>query len=217
MDPRPGLAAAVALCAVITACTSAPASSPRPTTVVSTSASDPYGFSAVTWPADDEAAAQWLDRLPEEVGGLAKVPAERDSSSFDFVVYRSGAEEDDRSVSWFALGGVDGLVAVLGVDDDDDRTEPCDLWASSPSLDSLAGASGAVLRTAVRALPETLPEPVPWWTCTFTHDETGEPLATADWEWYATWVSGDRSFTVSTGSEAERDVLVAAAVQTAAG
>jgi hypothetical protein len=183
---------------------------------VRTSAADPYGFSSVAWPASDDDAARWLEGLPGQVGDLAKVPGERDGGTFDFVVYRSGAEEDDRSVSWSDDDGgiVNSLVAAL---DFDDGTAPCEQWQSSPSLSSLGGKAGDPLRTAVRALPETLSDPVPWWTCLFTHDDLGEPLDPADWEWYATWVSGTRTFAVSTGDGAERDALIRAAVQTAAG
>ncbi len=214
---RRAVVTAMAACAALTACTSLPGTSaPRPTAVVSTSAVDPYGFASVPWPADEDAATAWLDRLPTEVDGMTKVPGERVGSGFDFVVYRSGSEGDDRSVSWSVddLGVVNSLVATL---DFDDGTVPCEQWASSPSLASLGGKAGDSLRTARLALPETLPDTVPWWTCTFTHDDLGEPLDPADWEWYATWVSGARTFAVSTGDEAERDALVRAAVQSAAG
>ncbi len=208
--------AALAACAALTACTSLPGTSaPRPTAVVSTSAADPYGFASVPWPADEDAATAWLDRLPAEVESMTKVGGERVSSGFDFVVYRSGPESDDRSVSWSVddLGAVNSLMATLDVGD---GTVPCEQWQSSPSLASLGGKAGESLRTAQLALPETLPETVPWWTCTFTHDDLGEPLDRADWEWYATWGSGTRAFAVSTGDEAERDALIRAAVQAAA-
>jgi hypothetical protein len=182
---------------------------------VSTSAADPYGFASVPWPADEDAATAWLDRLPAEVDGMTKVRGERVGKTFDFVVYRSGSESDDRSVSWSVddLGVVNSLVAAL---DFDDGTVPCEQWESSPSIASLGGKAGESLRAAVRALPETLSDSVPWWTCRFTHDDLGEPLDPADWEWYATWVSGTHAFTVSTGDEAERDALIRAAVQAAA-
>lgn len=208
--------AAIAACAVLTACTSLPGSSAaRPTAVVRTSATDPYGFASVPWPADEDAAEAWLDRLPPEVDGMTKVRGERVGTTFDFVVYRSGSERDDRSVSWSVDDGgvVNSLVAAL---DFDDGTVPCEQWESSPSIASLGGKAGEPLLTAVRALPETLSDSVPWWTCRFTHDDLGEPLDPADWEWYATWVSGTRTFAVSTGDEAERDALIRAAVQAAA-
>lgn len=208
--------AAIAACAALTACTSPPGSSaPRPTAVVSTSVADPYGLASVPWPADDDAATAWLDRLPAEVDGMTKVAGDRVGSDFDFVVYRSGSESNDRSVSWSVddLGVVNSLVAAL---DFDDGTVPCEEWESSPSIASLGGKAGESLRTAVRALPETLTDSVPWWTCTFTHDDLGEPLDPADWEYYATWVSGTRTFAVSTGDESERDALIRAAVQAAA-
>lgn len=195
-------------------CSALPGSAPRPTAVVSTSAADPYGVGSVPWPADDDAAAQWLERMPAEVSGLAKVTSDEPGDGFDFVVYRSGTEDDDRSVAWFDGGGLEGLLGVLDLDE---GAQPCEGWASSPSIAQLAGKTGDELRAAVLALPEMLPESVPWWSCTFTHDDLGEPLDPADREWFATWVSGDRSFTVSTGDEAERDALVRAAVQAAAG
>lgn len=211
MTRRAAAAAAVAACLLLAACSAG--SAPRPTISVSTSATDPYGLSSVPWPQDDEAASAWLARLPDDVGGLTKVPADQEGDGFDFVVYRGGPEEDDRSVSWFGGGGADGLLGVLDVSD---GGVPCQQWASSPSLEQLAGLAGPDLAQAAAELPDPLPETVPWWTCTFTHDELGEPLAEADWEWFASWVSGDRSFSVSTGDEAERDLLVQAAVQAAA-
>jgi hypothetical protein len=213
MRRRTAAVAGATACALLAACSALPGADARPTAVVSTSAADPYGVGSVPWPQDDEAAEAWLQRMPDDVGDLRKVPADEAADGFGFVVYRSGPEQDDRSVGWFAGGGTEGLTAVLGVDE---GSQPCERWESSPSLAPLAGKAGDALRTAVRALPETLPEPVPWWTCTFTHDELGEPLDEADWEWFATWASGDRTFTVSTGDEAERDALVRAAVQAAA-
>lgn len=208
---RAAAAAAVSACLLLAACSGG--AGPRPTTSVSTSATDPYGLSSVPWPQDDDAAADWLGRLPDEVAGLSKVQADQSGDGFDFVVYRSGPEDDDRSVSWFAGGGVDGLLGVLDVDE---GAVPCEQWASSPSLEQLAGLAGPELASAARALPDPLPETAPWWTCAFTHDELGEPIAEADWEWFASWLSGDRSFSVSTGDEAERDLLVQAAVEAAA-
>lgn len=214
MRRRTVLAPALVLGLLASGCSALPGPAPRPTAVVSTSSADPYGVGSVPWPADDDAAAQWLARMPAEVEGLAKVSSDEPGAGFDFVVYRSGAEDDDRSVAWFDGGGLEGLLGVLDLDD---GAQPCEGWESSPSIAALAGQAGDELGTAIRALPETLPEAVPWWSCTFTHDELGEPLDPADWEWFATWVSGDRSFTVSTGDEAERDALVRAAVQAAAG
>jgi hypothetical protein len=212
MRRRTAAMVSACVCLLLAGCSALPGSEPRPTAVVSTSAADPYGVGSVPWPEDDEAAAAWLERMPDEVGDLAKVPTDEGSDGFGFVLYRSGPEQDDRSVSWFAGGSTDGLVAVLGFDE----TQPCEQWASSPSLAPLAGKAGDDLRTAVRALPETLPEAVPWWTCTFTYDELGAPLDEADWEWFGAWVSGDRSFTVSAGDAAERDALIRAAVDAAA-
>ena len=209
--------AAIAACAALAACTSLPGTStPRPTVVVSTSPVDPYGFASVPWPADNDAATAWLDRLPAEVDGMTTVAGDRVGSDFDFVVYRSGSKSNDRSVSWSVddLGVVNSLVATV---DFDDGTVPCEQWESSPSITSLGGKAGEPLRMAVRALPETLWDRVPWWTCRFTHDDLGEPLDPADWEWYATWVSGTRTFAVSTGDQSERDALIRAAVQAAAG
>ena len=208
------LLTAVALGALLAACSALPGSSPRPTAVVSTTSADPYGLASVPWPTDVPAATAWLGRLPGEVEGMTKVSDDQADSSFDFVLYRLGSQDMDRSVGWFEGGGLDALLGVL---DFDDGAQPCDGWESSPSLTPLAGTAGDDLRTATRALPDTLPEAVPWWSCTFTHDDTGEALDEADWEWFATWVSGDRSFTVSASTEAERDALVRAAVQAAAG
>ena len=187
--------------------------SPRPTVVVSTSAADPYGLSSVAWPQDDDAASAWLARLPQTVGDLSKVPADQSGDGFDFVVYRSGPEADDRSISW-AEGGE--LVDLLGVLDFGEGAVPCADWESSPSLAPLAGLAGPALNRAVSALPDPLPEPVPWFTCTFSTDITGESLADAEQERFATWVSGDRSFTVATYDSAERDALIRAAVDAAA-
>lgn len=213
MRRRSAAAAGAALCLVLAACSALPGSDRPPAVTVSTSPADPYGVGSVPWPRDDASASAWLEAMPDEVGDLRKVPADRGSDGFGFVVYRSGPEQDDRSVSWFDGGGAEGLLAVLDVDE---GAVPCEQWESSPSLEPLGGKSGDALRTAVRALPEPLPEAVPWWTCTFTTDDLGEPLEPADWEWFATWVSGDRSFSVSTGNEAERAALIRAAVDAAA-
>lgn len=212
MRRRTVLVPALVLGLLVSGCSALPGSTP--TAVVSTSAADPYGLGSVPWPADDDAAAQWLERMPAEVDGLTKLASDEPGDGFDFVVYRSGSEDDDRSVAWFDGGGLDGLLGVLDLDE---GAQPCEGWESSPSIAGLAGKAGDELRAAVESLPETLPEAVPWWSCTFTHDDLGEQLDPADWEWFTTWVSGDRSFTVSTGDEAERDALVRAAVQAAAG
>jgi len=208
---RAAAVAAVAACLLLAACSAG--SAPRPTLAVSTSTTDPYGLASVPWPQDDAAASAWLGRLPDEVAGLTKVPADQSGDGFDFVVYRGGPAENDRSVSWFAGGGADGLLGVLDVED---GAVPCEQWASSPSLEQLAGLAGPVLAQAAAELPDPLPEAVPWFACTFTTDEAGEALAEADWEQFASWVSGDRSFSVSTHDEAERDLLVRAAVDAAA-
>lgn len=211
MARRTAAVAAVSLCLFGAGCSADPG--PRPTAVVSTSAADPYGLSSVAWPQDDDAATAWLGRLPETVGDLSKVSADQRGDGFDFVVYRSGPEEDDRSISW-AEGGE--LVDLLGVLDFGEGAVPCEDWASSPSLTPLAGLAGPDLNRAVSALPDPLPEPVPWFTCTFTTDVTGEVLDDARQERLATWVSGGRSFTVATYDTAERDALVRAAVDAAA-
>ena len=159
-------------------------------------------------PADDDAATAWLDRLPDEVGALVKVPATGPpTASTSRLPGRSRAGRPERQLVRRRRAGRPArrpatstrcrAVRALGV-------------VAVAGRARRQGGSGA--RYCGRGAAQTLPEPVPWWTCTFTHDERARPSTRPAWEWLATWVSGDRSFTVSTRDEAERDALVAAAV-----